>query len=290
MSKTTATRYRRVEVTGPSSAAVETVSLAHRYVTLGDGVRVHYVEAGLGKPLLLIPGWMATTRFWEPQLHYFARRYRTIAMDPRSQGESTKTPDGNCIDQRARDVHELLNCLALGPAVIIAWSMAVADVLSMANQFGDADIRALVLVDGPIVAWTHDRDMQAQLVAGIKRIKTARREFTAELVKRLFRKPQSEAREQDLIAEMLKTPADTAIMMQLDSLQFDFRGALRRLERPVMFVGRGEQPGLQVEVFRSTRPHDRVEILPNCGHALFLDDPERFHVAVEDFLGGALTH
>lgn len=58
-----------------------------------DGVRIHYLEAGpahASRSLLLIPGWRVSAKVWAQQIDYFgAQGFHVIAMDPRSQGQSS---------------------------------------------------------------------------------------------------------------------------------------------------------------------------------------------------------
>ncbi|MDE2498033.1 MAG: alpha/beta hydrolase, partial [Xanthomonadaceae bacterium] len=66
-------------------------TFAQGFVTVSDGVRIHYVDGGLrnGPALLFIPGWTMDAGVWRDQMQRFAQDYRVIAIDPRSQGESS---------------------------------------------------------------------------------------------------------------------------------------------------------------------------------------------------------
>lgn len=77
----------------------------HRYVSVGE-VRLHYVECGHGKPLLLLPGWPQSWYAWRhvmPRLAAAGRR--VIAVDPRGLGDSDKPDDGYSLATVARDLH-----------------------------------------------------------------------------------------------------------------------------------------------------------------------------------------
>jgi pimeloyl-ACP methyl ester carboxylesterase len=98
---------------------------AEQHVTMRDGARIHYVERGenTGRPpLLLIPGWTFSASIWSTQIDVFSRSRRVVAIDPRSQGESSKTADANTPDGRARDLDELMHALALDKVVVVGWS------------------------------------------------------------------------------------------------------------------------------------------------------------------------
>ena len=57
------------------------------YFATSDGVQLHYLEAGSGPAIVFVPGWMNPAWIWEPQLRYFSKKYRVVALDPRSQGK-----------------------------------------------------------------------------------------------------------------------------------------------------------------------------------------------------------
>src|SRR5574341_603719 len=76
------------------------------FVTTGDGVRLHYRESGSGPAILFVPGWTMPAEIWEPQIEHFSKRWRVVAMDPRSQGESSQTTEGHYPERRAQDIKD----------------------------------------------------------------------------------------------------------------------------------------------------------------------------------------
>ena len=83
-------------------------------VKVGD-IKIHYLEAGSGdRTLIFIPGWTMTAEVWKEQIPYFAARgFRVIALDPRSQGRTSKTDSGNTYQQQAADLYAFLEHLRL---------------------------------------------------------------------------------------------------------------------------------------------------------------------------------
>ena len=120
------------------------------YFTSSDGVRLHYLEAGSGPAIVFVPGWTNPAWIWEPQIWHFSKKYRVVALDPRSQGESEQVTEGHYPERRSRDIKELMDHLQLPPAVLVGFSMGVPEVLSYVDQFGTAALRGVVLVDGHI--------------------------------------------------------------------------------------------------------------------------------------------
>src|SRR5690242_10795816 len=102
------------------SAQNRPVAISGGFIDTTDKVRIHYLEAGRGPALLFVPGFTGAAEFWEPQIRAFSTSNRVIAMDPRSQGDSEKTYNGNFTERRARDIRDLITSLKLAPVVVVA--------------------------------------------------------------------------------------------------------------------------------------------------------------------------
>src|SRR5580704_2417021 len=100
------------------------------FFTTSDGVKLHYLESGAGPSILFVPGWTMPANIWQPQIDYFSRHYHVVAIDPRSQGDSEKTPDGNYPGRRAQDYKELIDHLGGSPVVMVGWSLGVQESLT----------------------------------------------------------------------------------------------------------------------------------------------------------------
>jgi pimeloyl-ACP methyl ester carboxylesterase len=68
--------------------------LASRYVD-ADGLRLHYLEAGEGAPVLLLHGWPTSSFLWRNVMPYLAPRRRVIALDLPGFGRSAKPLDAS---------------------------------------------------------------------------------------------------------------------------------------------------------------------------------------------------
>jgi microsomal epoxide hydrolase len=223
---------------------------------------------------------------WETQLRHFAGRYRVIAIDPRSQGRSGQPSEGHYPERRARDIREVVAQLGLGPAVLVGWSLAVPELLTLADDIGSDSLRALVLVDGFIGA---DRapDAGNPLVPTLLALQRDRRAFTEGFVRGMFRRPVPEAYLVNLIEQSLATPTNTAFTLLGNLLlgRGDWRPALDRLKCPLLYVVSGVLAG-QAEMVRQRKPSARVEVFADAGHALFVDEAERFNALLDAFLAG----
>ena len=57
-------------------------------------IRMHYLAAGDGEPLVLLHGFPETSHAWRKVMPALARRFRVIAPDLRGFGQSDRPPAG----------------------------------------------------------------------------------------------------------------------------------------------------------------------------------------------------
>jgi non-heme chloroperoxidase len=258
--------------------------------TTSDGIKLHYLEAGKGSAIVFVPGWTMPAWIWEAQIQHFSEHYHVIALDPRSQGESEKAAEGNYVARRGKDIQELIESRKLAPVVLVGWSLAVAEVLSYAEQFGGANIRGYVLVDG--ITW---EKQDSQFVAGMlgmyKQLQMNRRPFTEQFVRSMYKKPQSEEYIARVIAASLLMPTDSAIAASLSSVsRADWGPAMAKLDRPVLVMCESAIQAMTADPIKKNVPTAQVEAFADAGHALFVDDAERFNNVLESFLKNMLAN
>src|SRR6476619_4049285 len=84
------------------------------WFTTNDGVKLHYLEAGSGNPLVMIPGWSQSAMEFKYQLAGLSAKYHVYALDMRGHGESAKPNHGYRIQRLSADVHDFLVANNLG--------------------------------------------------------------------------------------------------------------------------------------------------------------------------------
>jgi non-heme chloroperoxidase len=249
-----------------------------------DGIRIHYLEAGSGRPIVFIPGWTMPAWIWQKQMDAFAKKYHVIAVDPRSQGESDKPTYGHLPETRARDYKELVDRLGLKQPILVGWSMACGELIKYAEQFGSDNVSSYVLVDGLLLAKLSP-EMFAMMSGWMNDLQQDRRKQADGFVRSMFKKPQSEDYLKSLVDASVEVPADTAAVLFYDMIAVkDFSAGLTRANRPMLFVYQsGSQPSAD---FVKSKLGDKVRLerFDGDGHALFVDDPEKFNRVVEEFV------
>ena len=248
-----------------------------------DNVTLHYFDAGSPQSpaLVLIPGWTMPADIFGPQINDLSKNFHVIALDPRSQGDSQKTPEGNYPERHAHDIDELLQHLHLTSAVLLGWSNGVPDVLTYVDKIGTAKLRGIILVDGFIDFSVPQ--MQKGLAGMLQSFQTDRPKFTDGFVRNMYSTKQTDEYIQHVKEAALKTPTNTAAVEMFNVLSLgDITPILSKLDKPLLYI---YEPYLesQAKLIQSKLPTACVEVF-KTGHAIFVDDPDHFNKVVADFI------
>ncbi len=114
-------------VFGAPCASLAAVEPIDGTFTASDGVKIHYLEAGQGSPVVLIHGYSGTAKgnwFSNGVAEALAKNHRVVAIDCRGHGQSEKPHDPTKYGpQMAKDVMELMDHLKIAKAHVHGYSM-----------------------------------------------------------------------------------------------------------------------------------------------------------------------
>lgn len=114
-----------------------------------NGIRMHYVEAGEGPPVILLHGFPETWFCWRHQIPALARHYRVIAPDLRGYGATQKAPSGYDKRTMATDIRELMRHLGIERCPILGHDRGARVATRFAKDFPDAVERVAVMDNIP---------------------------------------------------------------------------------------------------------------------------------------------
>ena len=155
-------------------------------------------------------------------------------------------------------------------------------------RMSKSGLSALILVDGGFGTET-DPQVRVQGWRRFEEMQKDRRAYTEHFVRGMYFKPHPEEYYRKVVEASLITPTNTAVLMAGNALMRpDYRHILYNVNRPVYYAGRaGNRP--QAEILKGLVPWAHVEIFEDCGHALFVDDAERFNRTLGEFLRTAVA-
>jgi pimeloyl-ACP methyl ester carboxylesterase len=125
--------------------AAEPSAIASRTLDV-DGLRLHYLTAGHGEPLILLHGYAETSRMWRPVIPVFAETFTVIAPDLPGIGESAIPKDGLNMKTSAVRIHALAKALGVSKAKVVGHDIGLMVAYAYAAMF-PSEVEKLVLMD-----------------------------------------------------------------------------------------------------------------------------------------------
>ncbi len=111
-----------------------------------NGVKLHYMTAGHGTPLILLHGYAETSLMWKPIIPALAERFTVIAPDLPGIGDSDIPAHGLDMKSAAISIHELAKSLGVQKAEVVGHDIGLMVAYAYAAQF-PAEVTKLVLMD-----------------------------------------------------------------------------------------------------------------------------------------------
>ena len=267
-----------------------------RYVTV-DGIRTHYLEAGMGPTVVLLHAGEfggAAELSWERTIPTLAEHYRVLAPDWLGFGHTDKVHDfvsGQA--RRLEHMRRFLEELAVGQAAFVGNSMGgllLAKAVARETPLWEAASLVIVSAGG----FSPDNDARRTLLSYDLTIERMRDILTVlfadtsfaddeQYVKRRFDMSAVPGAWECQAAARFRSPqaeqrADFGVP---DSTEWE------RIRVPTLFVAGGadrlKQPGYADEL-ASKLPHGRAITYPTCGHAPNIENAEQFNVDLLAFL------
>ncbi|MBS0333401.1 MAG: alpha/beta hydrolase [Proteobacteria bacterium] len=264
---------------------------AGQYVTVDPKakVRLYYEASGSGDPVVFVPGWTMTSRYFSRQVAYFkgSKSTRFIVFDPRAHGRSSKTLEGANYVQHARDLKLLIDKLGLKHVVLGGWSWGMDTVYAYLSIYGSDNIRAVVDMDqtpNPLAsgdgAWKD---------GNLTDVKSFFDDFTKDrvattrgFIPTMFSKPPSEEDQRWMVSEVMMTPEIVADLLYYDGWMFDSTELVKTLKVPQLyFVSEGNAAAAKAFIDRNC---PSAELVPLGEHAMFYDHADVFNERLASFL------
>jgi pimeloyl-ACP methyl ester carboxylesterase len=111
-----------------------------------NGVRLHYLVAGKGEPVVLLHGYAQTSHMWRPLIAELAATHTVIAPDLRGAGQSSTPAEGYTKAEMARDIHALAGKLGLKHIRIVGHDIGLMVAYAYAAQY-PTEVDRIALLD-----------------------------------------------------------------------------------------------------------------------------------------------
>lgn len=250
-----------------------------------NGIDVHYLRTGGDKPpVVLLHGLTANGACWTPLARELEKDYDVIMPDARGHGKSGAPERGYRYDDLADDVAGLIDALGLANPVLLGHSMGgmIAAVVALRNP---KRLRGLVLADPTFLTPQRQREVyESDVLDQHRRILNQPRDaLFAEMRIRHSRRSR----------EIIELIAEARFQTSLRAFEVltppnpDYAQLIKALEVPSLLVvgsnGAVVSPEMAAEL-AGLNQHLKVVQIPEAGHGIPHDQPERFSAVVKTFL------
>ena len=267
-------------------------------------IALHYVSAGHGAPVVLVPGGLEDYRAWTAQLGPLAKEhFRAIAYSRRYDFPNRNLPRNIAsysakVD--AKDLARLLEKLKLGPVHLVGHSYGGLGALFFATEHPEL-VRSLTLSEPPLPAWVKKETEGAAL---------------AQVFWEAFWRPLGRALAQGAKEKALSiagryftgganVPADVEAVLtpnlrewevltrSTDAFPVPSDDSLRRIKAPVLLLtGDHSLPLLQrsVREIGNRLPGSRQVTIRNAAHDMWREKPSDCGAALRHFLHTVAAH
>src|SRR5260221_5069759 len=111
-----------------------------------NAIRMHYLVAGKGDPVILMHGYAQTSHMWRPTMRELAKTRLVVAPDLRGFGDTTKAESGYEKKPMAGGAHERAKKLGIGKAGIAGHDIGLMVAYAYAAQYPD-EVTRIALLD-----------------------------------------------------------------------------------------------------------------------------------------------
>jgi len=262
-----------------------------------DGVDLHYEEAGSGIPMVFVHEFAGDHRSWEPQMRFFARRYRCIAYAARGYPPSAvpEDPKAYSQDRATDDIAAVIRGLGLGQAHVVGLSMGAFATLHLGLRYPGLARSLTAAGVGYGAAPGKREQFRAEVDATAARIRAEGMDKMGAVYARgptrlIFEEkdPRGYAEFRAQLMEHSATgSANTMMGVQRERPALgDLEAEFRKLTLPTFVIaGDEDDPTLEPSLFlKRTISTSALLVMPKCGHTMNLEDPDTFNRAVLDFV------
>jgi pimeloyl-ACP methyl ester carboxylesterase len=267
------------------------------HATADDGVHLYYEESGAGIPVIFVHEYAGDHRSWEPQMRHFGQRYRAIVYAARGYPPSDVPEDVAKYSQfrAADDIGAVLDHLRIDKAHVVGLSMGGFATLHFGFRH-PGQARSLVVAGCGYGAEPGQRDrFRAEAEAIADFIATRGIPVFAEKYAYGPTRVQFENKDPRGFAEFKAQLAEHSalgarntqlgVQRERPSL-YELVDQMKALTVPTLVLTGDEDwpclaPGI---LMKQHIPTAALAVMPNCGHAINIEDPDEFNRLVGGFL------
>ena len=252
------------------------------------GLRVAFERRGEGPPLVLLHGWPSNSREWRRQLDVLSDEFTVVAWDAPGAGQSSDPPETFRLADWADCLAAFVEALSLRRPHIAGLSWGGGLALELYRRHPTVP-RTLILTSA-YAGWTGSLPaevVQQRLQLMLRNCERPADQWAPAWIKTLLAEDASE----EMMAELMLIaseihPAGTRVAMRAFA-EADLRDVLPRVEVPTLLLYGDKDVRAPEEVWKPLHSGIRqstLVLIPEVGHMIDIEAPDRFNTEVRTFL------
>jgi pimeloyl-ACP methyl ester carboxylesterase len=253
-----------------------------------DGLQIAYERVGSGPALVLLHGYVGdgpTT--WDRQLNELSDEFTVVAWDAPGAGRSTDPPERFGLDDYADCLAGFLEKLGLDTACVAGLSFG--GILALALQRRHSAVSSALILASAYAGWAGSLPCEVaeqRLRQALALADGTPQAFVGALLPTMFSKPMPRETVNKFRASMQAFHPRGFRAMARASAE-DVRDVLPHVDVPTLLVYGDRDVRAPITVAEGLRAQisgSRLVVMPDAGHVCNVEAPDKFNMAVRDFL------
>ena len=246
---------------------------------------IYIGDEGKGFPLVLVHGFLGSSKMWEPQINFFKDYFRVITPDLPGFGKSNKAKSLDNINSMSQMVLDCLQEKSIEKFYLLGHSMGGMIVQEMAKIAGEKIFKLVCYSTGAI------GDIPGRFETideSREKLKKTGLEKTSHRIAKTWFVEEDRAKYFYLCSDAGKATSLEAANNALIAMK-NWRGIenLKNINNKTLIVWGDKDKAYnleQIEILKNNIPNCELKIFKGYSHNVHLEIPDKFNKYIDDFL------
>jgi pimeloyl-ACP methyl ester carboxylesterase len=246
---------------------------------------IYIGDEGKGFPLVLIHGFLGSSRMWEPQIDFFKEYFRVITPDLPGYGKSNNITSHNSIQSMANLLLDCLEEKKIDKFYLLGHSMGGMIVQEIAKKSGNKISKLVCYSTGP----------RGEMPGRFETIEQSREnlknkglEIAAKNIAKTWFVKSEDAKYFDICIEAGKqTSLETADNSLVAIKKWNGVDSLKDIKNETLIIWGDQDKSYnleQIQTLENNIKNSKLIIFKNCAHNVHLEQPDQFNKTIKNFL------
>ena len=246
---------------------------------------IYVGDEGKGFPLVLVHGFLGSSKMWRPQIDFFKKNFRVITPDLPGFGKSTHIKSHDSIISLANLILDCLKDKQINKFYLLGHSMGGMIVQEMAKIYGDKISKLICYSTGPIGEMPDRFETMDESRNNLKKIGL---ESTARNIAKTWFILSEKAKYFDLCIQAGKeTSVDAADNALIAMKKYNGTNNLKFIKNETLIIWGDKDKSYnykQIQTLKENISNSSLVIFKECAHNIHLEKIEEFNKTVQNFL------